>query len=92
MDLVFVGSRIVFFGVQQAKKFKVLRCIVNTFVVLLIKKCVVRSILVEANLSLAMKLQPDFIIRTILQVAFNEGALARDRQFCLGHWQWTRRG
>ena len=41
----------------------------NIFVLLLIEKCVGYSILVEANLFLVNKLQPDLIIRAMLQVA-----------------------
>ena len=41
----------------------------NIFVLFLIEKCVSSSIIVEANLFLAIKLQPDLIIRAILQVA-----------------------
>ena len=41
----------------------------NIFVLILIEKCVGKSIFVEANLFLAIKLQPDLIIRAILQVA-----------------------
>ena len=39
------------FGDRRAKEFKVLKCLVNIFVLLLIEKCVVQSMLVEANLS-----------------------------------------
>ena len=42
---------------------------VNIFVLFLIEKCAVQNILVEVNLFLAIKLQPDLIIRAILQVA-----------------------
>ena len=42
--------------------------VVNIFVLFLIEKCVGLSILVEANLFLAIKLQPDLINRAILQV------------------------
>ena len=38
---------------QRAKEFEVLKCSVNIFVLFLIEKCVVQSILVEANLHLA---------------------------------------
>ena len=41
----------------------------NVFVLFVIEKCVGSCILVEANLFLAIKLQPDLIIRAILQVA-----------------------
>ena len=46
-----------------------LKWFVNIFVLVVIEKCVSLSILVEANLFLAIKLQPDLIIRVILQVA-----------------------
>ena len=76
MDLVLVRfDRYIkahcFFGVRRAKEFKVLKCLVNIFVLLLITKCLVQSVLVEVNFSLAIKLQPDIIIRATLQVAFN---------------------
>ena len=51
---------------RRAKKFEVLKCLVNIFVLFLIKECVVQSILREANLHLAVKLQSDLIIRAIL--------------------------
>ena len=57
------------FCVRRAKEVKVLKCLVNIFALFLIKKCVVQSILVESNLFLAIKLQPDLIMRLILQVA-----------------------
>ena len=41
----------------------------NIFVLFVTVKCVIQSILVEANLHLAVKLQPDLIIQAILQVA-----------------------
>ena len=41
----------------------------NIFALFLIEKCVIQSILAEANLFLAIKLQPDLMIRAILQVA-----------------------
>ena len=53
----------------QAKEFEVIKWFVNIFVLFLIEKCAGQSILVEANLFLATKLQPDLIIRSILQVA-----------------------
>ena len=53
----------------QAKEFEVLKWFVNIFVLFLIKKCAGLSILVEANLFIAIKLQPDLIIRSMLQVA-----------------------
>ena len=48
---------------------KNLKCFVNIFVLFLIEKCVIQSILVEVNLHLAVKLQPDLIVGAILQVA-----------------------
>ena len=51
---------------RRAKEFKVLNCLVNVFVLFLIEKRVLQSILVEANLHLAVKLQPDLIILVIL--------------------------
>ena len=54
---------------HQAKEFKVLKWLVNMFVLFLMEKCVGQSILVEANLFLAIKLQPDLTIQAILQVA-----------------------
>ena len=60
---------VVSFYVRQSKEFKVVKCLVNIFVLILIEKCVVQSILVEANLFLAIQSQPDLIIRAILQVA-----------------------
>ena len=53
---------------RRAKEFKVSKYFVNIFVLFLIEKCVIQSILVEANLCLAIKLQPELIIRAILQV------------------------
>ena len=47
---------------RRAKEFKVWSIFVSIFVLFLIEKCVVQSILVEANLHLAVKLQPDLII------------------------------
>ena len=52
----------------QAKEFKVLKWFVNILVLYLIEKCVGYSILVEANLFLAIESQPDLIIRAILYV------------------------
>ena len=57
------------FYVQRAKEFRVFKWFVNIFVRFVIEKCVVQSILEEANLHLADKLLPDLIIRAILQVA-----------------------
>ena len=57
------------FCIGQAEKFEILKWFVNILVLFLIKKCVGFSILVEANLFLAIKLQPDLIIRAILYVA-----------------------
>ena len=42
-----------------------LKYFVNIFVLLLIEKCVVQSVLVEANLHQVVKLQPDLIIQAI---------------------------
>ena len=53
------------FCVLEVKEFEVLKWFGNIFVLLLIEKCVVSSILVEANLFLAVKLQPELIIRAI---------------------------
>ena len=46
-----------------------LKWFVNIFVLFLIEKCVGESILVETNLFLAIKLQPDLIIRAMSYVA-----------------------
>ena len=51
---------------RRAKEFKVLKCFENIFVLFVLEKCVIQSILVEANLHLAVKLPPDLIIRAIL--------------------------
>ena len=53
----------------KAKEFEVMKWFVNIFVLLLIEKSAGKSMLVEANLFLAIKLQPKLIIRSILQVA-----------------------
>ena len=45
------GLKYFSFGDRRAKEFKVLKCLVNIFVLLLIEKFVVQSMLVEANLS-----------------------------------------
>ena len=50
------------------RSFKVV-CEYTVFVPFVIEKYVGKSILVEANLFLAIKLQPDLIIRAILHVA-----------------------
>ena len=55
------------FCVRRAKELKVLKCLGNKFALLLIEKCVVQSLLVEANLFLAITLQPDLTIRAIIQ-------------------------
>ena len=54
--------------VWKAKEFEVIKWFVNIFVLFLIEKCAGQSILVEGNLFLAIKLQPNLIIRSILQV------------------------
>ena len=72
MNSVFVGSdcySALFLGVRRAKDFEVLKWSVNIFVLFLIEKCLSKSIFMEANLFLAIKLQPDLIFRAILQVA-----------------------
>ena len=52
---------------RRAKEFKVLKYLfVNVIVLLLIEKCVVQTILIEANLFLAVKLQSELIVRAIL--------------------------
>ena len=47
---------------RRAKEFKVSENFANIFALLLIEKRVVQSILVEANLHVAVKLQSDLII------------------------------
>ena len=54
---------------RRAKELKVLKYFfvnIHKFVLLLIEKCVVQSILVEVNLILAIKLHSELIIRAIL--------------------------
>ena len=53
------------FLVRRAKEFNVLKWFVDIFVLFIIGKCVIQSILVEANLYLAVKLQPDLNIQAI---------------------------
>ena len=61
LDLVFFGwvlidiLKCISFYDRRAKEFKVLKYFVNIFVLFLIEKCVVQSILVKANLHLAVK-------------------------------------
>ena len=50
-------------------EFEVFKWSVNILVLFVIEKCAGQSILVDANLFLAIKLQPDLIIRAILYVA-----------------------
>ena len=56
----------VFLASEEIQSYKVACQYIVLFV---IEKCVGYSILVEANLFLAIKLQPKLIIRSILQVA-----------------------
>ena len=51
------------------KKLEILKWFVNILVLTLIEECVSKSILVEANLFLAITLQSHLIIRAILYVA-----------------------
>ena len=75
MDLVFFGLvlidiiKCISFCDRRAKEFEVSEYFVNIFVLFLIEKCVVQSTSVEANLLLVVKLQPDLIMRAILEVA-----------------------
>ena len=54
------------FVIDERRNLRSESIFVNIFVLFLIEKCVVQSILVEADLHLAVKLQPDLIIRAIL--------------------------
>ena len=50
---------------RRAKEFKVSKHFMNTVVLYVIGRCLVQVFLVEANLFLAIKLQPVLIIRAI---------------------------
>ena len=72
MDLVFflvefsLILKCISFCNRRAKEFNASKYFVNIFVLFLIEKCVVQSILVETNNYLAVKLQSDLIMRAII--------------------------
>ena len=72
IDIVFLINILEYIGLcdRRVKEFKVSKYFVNIFVLFLIEKCVVLSIvvkyLVEANFHLAVKLQFGLIIQAIL--------------------------
>ena len=66
-SLIFI--KVLWFCVLASEGIRSCKVICEYIVLFLIEKCVGSSILVEANLFLAIKLQPNLIILSILQFA-----------------------